>query len=268
MPTPDTAASAAYNESFYREHAVVGRRSAQVVVPLVLDLLSPRSVVDVGCGVGAWLSVFQEHGIEDFLGLDGPWVEESGLCVPRNRFRSYNLEQPLNLPRTFDLVVSLEVAEHLPPSSASGFVESLVALGPAVLFSAAVPSQGGIHHWNEQWPGYWAALFDRCGYSAVDCVRPQVWSHPEIEWWYAQNILLYVRRSHLTSLALTACDSRANLDMVRRELYEKIVAKYRAALQRSDLNGLPVGRLLRALAPAAVRALRRRLPLFEGSSDA
>jgi hypothetical protein len=73
-------------------------------------------------------------------------------------------------------------------------VDCLTRLGQVVLFSAAIPHQGGTHHVNEQWPDYWAALFERHAYTVVDAIRPRIWNDPDVEWWYAQNTLLFVHR--------------------------------------------------------------------------
>lgn len=257
--------STPYAADFYRAHQTASRRSAQVLVPMLVDLFHPASIVDAGCGSGEWLAVFAEHGVGDYLGLDGPWVEPAQLAIPAHRFQPCDLAHPFHLPRTFDLVISLEVAEHLPAFAAAGFVRSLTELGPVVLFSAAVPGQGGVCHINEQWPGYWAAHFRAQGYEAIDCLRPRLWSHPDVEWWYAQNVLLFARPG---VLHLDAAPCNANLDLVHRELYEKILEKYRAALQRADLSRVPLRKLLGALAPAAAHALRRRLPHPKGATHA
>jgi hypothetical protein len=144
--------------------------------------------------VGTWLSVFREHGVGAILGIDGDYVDATLLRIRPDEFLAHDLETPLNVDRSFDLVLSLEVAEHLPEACAETFVESLTRLGPVVLFSAAVPFQGGIHHINEQWPGYWAELFSRRGYRAFDSIRPRVWDDKRVLWWYAQNSLLFVDR--------------------------------------------------------------------------
>jgi SAM-dependent methyltransferase len=186
-----------YSTEFFTTHQGGARRSAQVVVPLVLEIAPVHSVIDVGCGEGTWLSVFRESGVEDVLGVDGDYVERARLEIPRERFRAHDLTQPLHLDRAFDLAVSLEVAEHLPADAADGFVESLTRLAPVVLFSAAAPYQGGQNHVNEQWPAYWARRFAGRGYLPVDCLRRRVWANPEVEWWYAQNTFLYVQRDRL-----------------------------------------------------------------------
>ena len=185
-----------YSGDYYRAHREGARRSARAVVPLVLELLRPRSVIDVGCGAGTWLSVWAEHGVEDLYGVDAGEVDQV-LEIPGDRYRSVDLRQPLRLDRRFHLVVSLEVAEHLPAESAATFVGSLTALGDLVLFSAAIPGQGGADHLNEQWPDYWAGLFAERGYVPVDCLRRKIWQDEDVEWWYAQNLLVFATPEQL-----------------------------------------------------------------------
>jgi SAM-dependent methyltransferase len=180
-------------------------RSAEEIVPLVLKLIPARTVVDVGCGEGAWLSVFRKNGVLDVLGVDGDYVHRDTLQIPQEQFQAADLSKPLQVGRKFDLAVSLEVAEHLPPECAATFVESLTRLAPVILFSAAIPFQGGNHHVNEQWPDKWAGLFQEHGYRVVDCIRKRVWQNDAVEYWYAQNALLFVRSDVLEgnkSLAL------------------------------------------------------------------
>ena len=195
--TGTRAPDVAYDRAFYENTADAVRRSAEVIVPTVVELVAPRSVVDVGCGTGTWLSVFRAHGIEDVLGVDGDYVDRELLTIPVNRFRPADLRQSLALDRAFDLVLSLEVAEHLPGDCAATFVSSLVRLGPVVLFSAAVPFQGGTDHVNEQWPDYWARLFRTHGFVPIDCLRGALWDDDRVVWWYAQNVLLYADERHV-----------------------------------------------------------------------
>ena len=176
--------------------------SAKAMVPLVMELVHPRSVVDVGCGHGVWLSVFREEGVSDILGIDADWVKREALRIPEEKFMPRDLAQPIRLDREYDLVVSLEVAEHLPAQYAAAFVESLSRLGPVVLFSAAIPFQGGNFHVNEQWPDYWAQLFRGHGYVVADCLRRKLWQNGEVAVWYAQNTLLFIRENHLKKYPL------------------------------------------------------------------
>lgn len=192
-----------------------------------MDLLAPRSVVDVGCGVGAWLAEWNAAGVSDVLGLDGDYVRRDQLLIPADRFRAADLSTPPAIGRRFDLATSLEVAEHLPPETTDGFVAALCALAPAVYFGAAVPSQGGTHHVNERWQSDWAARFAARGYVALDPVRPRVWADDRVSWWYAQNALLYVDRAALDATpALRALADRGVIpDLVHPALHKRLARR-------------------------------------------
>lgn len=179
-------------------------RSARAVVPRIAEMVQPRSVVDVGCGIGVWLSGFVELGVTDIIGVDGAYVPRDLLVIPQDRFRAADLTQPLQLGRTFDVALSLEVAEHLPGEVAGAFVASLTSLAPVVIFSAAIPIQGGRGHVNEQWQTYWARLFGEQGFVAVDAIRPEIWTCRDVDWWYRQNTIVYVREERLASYKLLA----------------------------------------------------------------
>jgi hypothetical protein len=188
-----------YDKQFFDAQQHASLASAKHIVPLLIQWIAPKRVVDVGCGVGTWLSVFQEHGVEEILGIDGDYVERTMLHIPETAFMSHDLGKPLTTPHRFDLVLSLEVAEHLSQHHATTFVESLVSLGDVIAFSAAVPWQGwgdGLHL-NEQWPDYWVGLFRQNAYEPIDCIRPKIWANQHVCWWYAQNMLLFVKREHL-----------------------------------------------------------------------
>ena len=194
-----------YSRQFYARCTDASADSATRIVPHVMRLFGPRSVVDVGCGLGTWLAAFTAQGVRTILGIDGEHVDREALRIPAERFLAHDLEQPLHLdgdpPRRFELALSLEVAEHLPERCAAGFVESLTRLAPVVLFSAAVPRQGGTRHLNEQWPQYWAQQFARHGFETVDCIRPLIWDDPDIAYYYAQNTLCFVAKSSLAERA-------------------------------------------------------------------
>jgi len=183
-----------YDASYYvSEGSASSLNSARIVVPALISLLQPRSVIDVGCGSGAWLSAFSENGVERILGLDGDHVDPSWLIIPKDCFRAVDLAKPFDVVGKFDLAMSLEVAEHLPKKHAPEFVRNLVNLAPFVVFSAAVPFQGGVHHVNEQWPEFWQELFAGCGYRSLDLIRKQFWKNAGVKYWYRQNMFLFAR---------------------------------------------------------------------------
>ena len=184
--------SAPFSPAALRAWDELSLSSARVVLPLVFALRRPASVIDVGCLYGSWAAVCRELGVEDVVGIDGDYVDRRALRIPERSFVAHDLAESLKPTRTFDLAVSLEVAHYLPESRAAGFVADLCALAPVVLFSAAIPCQGGRGHVNEQWPAYWAERFASQRYTPVDCVRDEVWDNATIASWYAQNTLLFV----------------------------------------------------------------------------
>lgn len=213
-----------YSADFYAIVNSTASRSARQVVPLVLEYLHPESVVDVGCGTGVWLANFASLGVPDFFGMDGHWVDRASLCIPASAFQVVNLQEPITLGRRFDLVVSLEVGEHLPQASAETFVTTLTNLGHVILFSAAIPEQQGFLHVNEQWPAYWAELFRKRNYVAIDCLRTRLWENPSVDWWYAQNMMFFVDADQLKNYPLlqqecTERTSRQPQALVHPELF-------------------------------------------------
>jgi hypothetical protein len=180
-----------YDEPFFAGMRSGSRRSAEAVLPRLLELAPARSLVDVGCGWGSWMRAALDLGVEEVVGFDGEWVDPEKLEVPAAAFRRADLAAPLELDGRYELAISLEVAEHLPESAAAGLVAALAGAAPVVAFSAAIPGQGGFGHVNEQWPAYWAEQFARHGFEPVDALRPLLWDDPDVEWWYAQNVVIY-----------------------------------------------------------------------------
>ncbi len=189
-----------YDTLFFDYIQAGSSRSARTVLPLVLAGLPISSVLDVGCGAGAWLREYAALGISDVLGVDGDYVQRDRLLIPGERFIARDLAQPFDLGRRFDLVQCLEVAEHLPRDRAATLVENLTRHGDVVLFSAAVPGQGGEHHVNEQPYGYWRDLFAAQGYRLFDWLRPQLQDQPTVESWYRYNSLIFVHDRSIAAL--------------------------------------------------------------------
>jgi SAM-dependent methyltransferase len=189
-----------YEHDFFDYIEQGSDRSAQAIVPLIRRLLGSTSVLDVGCGRGVWLKRWIDAGISDIIGVDGDYVARTTLAIPGTRFVAHDLSQPFDLKRRFDFVQSLEVAEHVATPYADTFVANLVAHGDIVLFSAAVPGQGGEMHVNEQPYDYWRAKFAARGYRSFDWLRPRIAALPAIEPWYRYNTLLFVADAAVTGL--------------------------------------------------------------------
>lgn len=226
-----------YTREYHAAIAPGSDRSAAVIVPLVMHLLEARSVVDVGCGTGVWLAEFGRAGATRLAGIDGDYVDRSRLMIDAKDFVAADLNRPL--PRLlpllrgpnahFDLAVCLEVAEHVHPDRSKGLVEDLCRLSDVVLFSAAIPYQGGEGHINERWPTFWYDLFREQGYELIDPIRKRVWSDRRVEPWYQQNVVMYARPRAIHSRPLLAEEHRHTfpefLSLVHPRLYGPLVER-------------------------------------------
>lgn len=165
-------------------------KAALIVVPELIKLYCPKSVVDVGSGLGTWLKIFSDNGIDDILGYDGSHLNFDNVLISKEKIVIQDLEKEIISNRVFDLAISLEVAEHISPENAETFVKSICNLSQTIIFSAAIPQQGGQNHLNEQWPSYWQKLFLKNGYTMHDVLRPIFWNDSNIDYWYKQNMFL------------------------------------------------------------------------------
>lgn len=184
-----------YTDEWFNGTTAAALTSAAQVLPLVVPVVGDLlSVVDVGCGEGAWLVEADRLGAKRTVGIDGH-AEPARFLLPAHHLVRWNLEHPEGYPsgERFDLVICLEVAEHLSALAAEPLVDLLCGLGDLVLFSAAIPLQGGEGHINEQWPAYWWEKFLARGFIGSHKLRWDVWNNAAIAWFYRQNMMLFMR---------------------------------------------------------------------------
>jgi hypothetical protein len=188
-----------YTEAFFAERAERANRDAQMMVPDIVAAIgkAPGRVIDFGCGDGAMLRHFAGMGSTSLIGVDahGPdeWSRQTGGVHVRA-----DLTAPVDLHAEADLVVCLEVAEHLPEASADTLVETLIRHGKRIVFSAAPPGQGGTDHINEQPLVYWQEKFARHGYEFQDLFRHRLC--PDISPWYRANTWLVAHSDHIVTM--------------------------------------------------------------------
>jgi SAM-dependent methyltransferase len=243
-------ADSSYDASFFDYVEVSAGAAAERMVPLLQQAFAPHSVLDVGCGPGAWLGVWQRLGVDDLVGVDGDYVDRSRLPFAAERFYPHDLAQPFDLGRRFDLVQCLEVAEHLPARAAEGLIDSLTRHGEVIVFSAAPPGQGGHDHVNERSYDYWRELLRARGYRAVDYLRPRILTELAIDPWYRYNTLLYLRGELIASLSPELQGSVLPEDQPIPDL-----APLAYRLRKQLVRRLPV-KLMTALARLKERAQR------------
>lgn len=232
-----------YSPDFYAGVIRGMARSAERVVPLVIEKLQPKSVVDLGCGRGAWVKAFLEHGVTNAIGVDGAWAQKAGLLVPEANFRSADLERELPDIGRFDCGVSLEVAEHLSVAAGRRLVAYLASRCDVVVFSAAIPGQGGTDHITERWQSYWVSIFAEHGYVPATWLRDAIWSDPEVEPWYCQNVLVFSAASGAVAQPATG-----TLDVVHPRMYEMKLEE-NSKLRSLDPSMISARTLLRAAVP-------------------
>lgn len=188
-----------YSGRYFDKHAAAARASAQQIVPFVMSILRPTHIADVGCGSGQWTREFILNGVETAFAFDAHavphWEEEAN----RVEFQKIDLEaRPVEFPRV-DLVCWLEVAEHLSKSACRRVMRSIIQRADAVLFSCAVPGQGGTGHVSERWLSDWVHEFSACGFTCADVLRPRFWCDEKVSWWYRQNTVIFVKQGSVSS---------------------------------------------------------------------
>ncbi len=208
-----TKPSALYDNAFFEPFIEGAGLSAMKIFSVLHEYYQPERAVDVGCGRGAWVAALRKSGVGQVVGVDGDYVDTDALLFPKSDFVPMDLQAPVGLDQKFDLALSMEVAEHLNPTSSSAFVRFLVSLAPVVLFSAAIPGQPGVGHINARWPSFWVREFEAHGYLALDFIRPRLWHDESVYLHYRQNSLVFVSASELSGnpkLASLVNQPRAN----------------------------------------------------------
>jgi SAM-dependent methyltransferase len=229
-----TMSTSLYPADFYADRRAHTAHAASRIFAALPDQLPRQTVADIGCGTGTFLVA---SGAAQTFGIEGSWVTPDMLDDPAIVFESRDLEQPFTGPAV-DLVLSLEVAEHLSPARGQGFVADLCAMAPAVLFSAAIPGQGGVGHINEQWQSLWAGYFLAHGRKPYDVLRPKIWTDEGVPAWYRQNTVLYLDDATAEFLGLTPTDP-VLLDTVHPAFWARANRELRYA------NALPESEVLR-----------------------
>lgn len=213
-----------YNDVFYDNMCCGAFKSANIIVPLLVDFFGFYSVVDIGCGRGYWLKAFNNCGVKEIKGFDGVY-NLGKLVIPNECYVPVDLATDKLIDKKHDLAISLEVAEHLPVSKSKEFIDSLCNLSDIIVFSAAIPGQGGANHVNEQWPEYWAQLFASNGYFPVDLIRDIIWNNGDIEFWYRQNIIVYAKEPMIIKYGMKPFVNTCALSRVHPEFYSRVTDK-------------------------------------------
>lgn len=225
-----------YSTKFYKNQLTESFNSANYIVPIINNWFQPKTIVDVGCGVGAWLEVWKnQDNIEEIKGLDAKFVDKSFMRIDMDsEFLEVDLNKPLPELNRYDLAICLEVAEHLEESRANSFVEDLTKLSDVILFSAAIPGQEGTKHINEQFLSYWVEKFKLYDFKCYDVLRPIIWNIPSIAFWFRQNSVVFVKNGSQLNVDLNAMPSFNCFDLVQKDLLKYKERKYYKLLNKRN----------------------------------
>ncbi|MBD2568620.1 class I SAM-dependent methyltransferase [Anabaena lutea] len=186
----------AYTSDYFQ--SVAFDTDYQALALYIVEIYDPKTLVEFGCGPGHLSRELAKLGVQ-VTSVDGySQPDFAGLPV---EFYPLNLNDPIAIAnffhdKHFDLAVSLEVAEHLQPESSPILVNWLTKVAPVVVFSAAVPSQGGHGHINLHSRDYWHNLFTQSNFVISDRIREKLRTHSTVAPWYRYNVLDYVHANH------------------------------------------------------------------------
>jgi hypothetical protein len=194
MTAPDKTVPEQWREG-HQWHATQAAQRVEVArrcLRLIRSVVSLDTVSDFGCGIGGWLAAAKEMGAGQITGFEGDWIATSPVLIPREAIKVVDLATTiLDLRKQFTLAMTIEVAEHLPEAAAEGFITTLTSASDHIVFSAAIPGQGGSGHVNEQPLIYWVRKFWNRGYVPLDPIRPYIARDRTIFPWLRQNVVMF-----------------------------------------------------------------------------
>lgn len=155
-----------YTEEYFEKRAEPPYEpGAEVVVDVLYNRFDPDSVLDVGCAIGVYLKHFADRGVSGH-GIEGAQKAVDNALV--DSITQLDLRDGFQTKEKFDLVLCIEVAEHLHPIYADGLVDSVVSAAADdahIVYTAAQPGQFGTHHVNLQPESYWVDKFTERGWN-------------------------------------------------------------------------------------------------------
>ena len=122
---------------------------------------TPFRVLDAGCAMGLLVEALVARGVDAF-GVDvSAYAISQAAPEVRNRCQVGSLTAPLD--GRFDLIVCIEVLEHMPAADAAAALKNICAHTDDVLFSSSPTDFSEATHVNVQAPEVWAEAFAREG---------------------------------------------------------------------------------------------------------
>lgn len=197
--------------------------SAKIILECIWEYLgNPKSVLDLGCGAGGFIKAFEDKGVTDYHLFDHPSLNLDMLLIERkDRFVPVDLDRIAPTPIKVDVAICTEVLEHLAPTRSEEIVRFLAESAEIIVFSAAVPRQGGLGHINEQWHNHWHTVFSKYGFTYFDGFKPFLISDERVHYWLIQNLFIYVRKDKASRMDWPPNISNGRFQIVSNYVLEK-----------------------------------------------
>ena len=214
-----------YDKNYYQKHEHGSYISALEILKYIKSFIDFKSVIDFGCGMGTWCKAMEDLEIDNVLGVDQHVYDSEYMLISEEKYLQYDLRKKMPQSYTADLAISVEVAEHIEAEYSEIFIHNLCMCSDLILFSAALPFQGGTGHINEKACSFWNEIFSKFGYEAVDCIRPYFWNNDNIEIWYRNNCILYIKNNLRQQILKSIPTQQYPLDIVHPAMLERILKK-------------------------------------------
>ncbi len=156
------------------------------------------SVVDFGCGPGWYVAAFQRnHILAKGYDANPNTKEFSSLFTPgEGRCEQANLAHEFILETPVDLVLSLEMGEHIPQEFESQLIQNMVRnTRKYLILSWALPGQPGDGHINCQPNEYIIEKITRYGFSENKIIKKYLREQAQLSW-FKETIMVFERIPH------------------------------------------------------------------------
>ncbi len=195
----------------------------EVIWPWIADI---GSFADLGGGMGSWSKALELKGISNFNLIDHPLTPVENILIEnKSNFTPVDLELDLPVYEHYDLVICTEVFEHFSEKRALELLEWINASTDFILFSAAIPRQGGLGHVNLQRHAYWHEKFSNLGFSFFDGFKPEIISNQGIKYWFRQNLFLYHRGKFTERFQNLSNITNPEFELVHKSILNKPIGR-------------------------------------------
>jgi 2-polyprenyl-3-methyl-5-hydroxy-6-metoxy-1,4-benzoquinol methylase len=187
-----------YDDRYFKWHRDHTRNYAIKNMDWYINQFKPASIIDYGCGIGAYLESGLNNGITKLKGYDigGDYVKKYTEKSVQPYIEYLDCTLPL-ITDEYDCVISLETGEHIETKSSDQFVLNIAnstKKDGTILFSAAQPGQGGSGHINCQPKSFWIEKFAIHSFIYDEPLTKQIlkeWSLQKVPDYIINNLIVF-----------------------------------------------------------------------------